>query len=215
MNEITKSLVPAVVSCVEEAGGYVTKTKLLKLLYLLDVEFYRAHGDTLTGFDWKFFHLGPWTGEFDPLIDALIESGSLVAHTATKPDYDTTFYHASEPTDFGKLFRTAADEFSLKNVLRTWADSTTGEILNHVYFNTEPMERGVRNERLDFTSIPQQPKERYTRPASGVHPNEIRRGRTEFDKKISATRAPAFDFTPPRYDDEFTKGIAKLDRTES
>src|SRR5215467_5983967 len=163
-------------------GGYVTKTKLLKLLYLLDVEFYRSHRETLTGFDWKFFHLGPWTAEFDPLIDTLLATDELVERPSTRTEYDTKFYHVDTPCDFGKLFKTATDEFSLKNVLRTWADSSTGQILDHVYFYTEPMERGVRNERLDFSSIPQGTTERYARPASDASPKEIQKLRAEFEE---------------------------------
>ena len=41
-------------------GSYFTKTKLLKLLYLFDVEYYRIHRIIFfTGFSWKFYHLGP------------------------------------------------------------------------------------------------------------------------------------------------------------
>jgi hypothetical protein len=43
INPLTE-LITAIVSYVTERGGYITKTKLLKLLYLFDVEFYRAHG---------------------------------------------------------------------------------------------------------------------------------------------------------------------------
>ncbi len=212
MNEIAKRLVPAVVACVVETGGYVTKTKLLKLLYLIDVEFYRLHRQILTGFDWKFFHLGPWTSEFDPLIENLVASGTLLERAAAKPEYETKFYHVAEPHDFGKLFKSASDEFSLKSVLRTWGESSTGEILDYVYFRTEPMERGVRNEKLDFSSISELPPERYARPSSGITPKEIKKLRAKFHGEVAGTsQAARFDFTPPRYDEEFKKGIAKLD----
>ena len=68
MDKRLADLLVAIVSYVTTHDGYVTKTKLLKLLYLLDVEFYRAHGQMFTGFNWKYFHLGPWTDEFDPLF---------------------------------------------------------------------------------------------------------------------------------------------------
>jgi hypothetical protein len=214
VNEITKKLVPAVVSYIEQMGGYVTKTKLLKLLYLLDVEFYRSHRQTLTGFDWKFFHLGPWTSEFDPMIATLLASDELSERTATKQEYETKFYHASDDCDFGKLFKSAADEFPLRNVLRTWAESSTGEILDYVYFNTEPMERGIRHERLDFSSIPEGQMEKYTRPASGIPPKEIQKMRAEFQRRRTSS-LPSFSFTPPRYDDEFANAIARLDQAEN
>lgn len=41
MNPHLKNLIAAVVSYVTEHGGYITKTKLLKLLYLFDVEYYQ------------------------------------------------------------------------------------------------------------------------------------------------------------------------------
>ena len=55
-----EKLMIAIVSWAVEQGSYITKTKLLKLLYLFDVEYYRVHRRTFTGFSWKFFHLGPW-----------------------------------------------------------------------------------------------------------------------------------------------------------
>ena len=51
MNPNLSELILAVVSYVTEHGGYITKTKLLKLLYLFDVEFYRACGRTFNSFN--------------------------------------------------------------------------------------------------------------------------------------------------------------------
>src|ERR1700730_1177960 len=67
-----EKLMAAIVTWVVGQGSYVTKTKLLKLLYLFDVEYYRAHRQTFTGFGWKFFHLGPWAAAFDPALDQLV-----------------------------------------------------------------------------------------------------------------------------------------------
>jgi hypothetical protein len=216
VNETVKALIPAVVAYVVETGGYVTKTKLLKLLYLIDVEFYRFHRQTFTGFDWKFFHLGPWSAEFDPLINDLVASGTLIERTGTKPEYETKFYQVAESHDLGKLFKSATDEFALRGVLRTWSESSTGEILDHVYFRTEPMERGVRNERLDFSSISEGPVQRYVRPSSGISPKEIKKMRAKFrSRSKEVDRRGDFSYTPPRYDDEFKKGIDKLESAEN
>ena len=73
-----EKLIAAIVTWVVGEGSYVTKTKLLKLLYLFDVEYYRAHRETFTGFGWKFFHLGPWAAEFDPALDELVNRGTLL-----------------------------------------------------------------------------------------------------------------------------------------
>src|SRR4051794_32036482 len=75
--DTAKNLIAAIISFVKQKGSYVTKTKLLKLLYLFDIEYYRVHRRTFTGFSWKYFHLGPWAAEYDPTLDGLLASGAL------------------------------------------------------------------------------------------------------------------------------------------
>lgn len=43
-------------------------TKLVKLFYLIDVEYFKYHQKTLTGVPWIFYHYGPFANE---LIDAV------------------------------------------------------------------------------------------------------------------------------------------------
>ncbi len=212
MNNSLNQLIVAVVSYVTEHGGYITKTKLLKLLYLFDVEFYRARGKTFTEFQWKYFHLGPWTREFDPLLDGLLSNGDLIENTSERSEFETKFLRSSEPVDLRKPFDNYGDEAILKFILDTWGPSTTGEILDHVYFRTEPMEHGVRNENLDFSTVIQQVPGIYKRPASNRTAGEIKALRRQFSQK-SATQfsSRGFQFTPPRYDDEFRVAMEKLD----
>lgn len=215
MNPTLSELIVAVVSYVNEHGGYITKTKLLKLLYLFDVEFYRAYGRTFTQFQWKYFHLGPWTREFDPLLDRLLSRGKLVGHTSERSEFDTQFLRASESVDLRKPVANYKEEAILKIVLDTWGTTTTGEILDYVYFQTEPMEYGIRNENLDFSKIVQQLPGQYRRTASDKPPGEIKALRRQFDQEVAARLAqPNFQFTPPRYDEEFRAAIEKLEAGE-
>jgi len=210
MKNTVNQLIVAVISYVTEHGGYVTKTKLLKLLYLFDIEFYRAHGTTFTGFQWKYFHLGPWTGEFDPLLAGLVSQGNIVERASERSEFDTKFLLPGERVDLKKPFDNYRDEAILKSILDIWGPSTTGEILDHVYFRTEPMEYGVRNEKLDFSRILPDVPGIYKRSASNKTPKEIKALRKEFSQKPRLAR-PSFEFTPPRYDDEFLLAIDKLD----
>lgn len=218
MNQQVKQLVPAMVTYINDHGGYVTKTKLLKLLYLFDVEFYRMNRRLFTEFSWKFFHLGPWAREFDPIVDDLVAQRALLQVESTKPEYDTKFFRTEWPFDFSRLFPTFKEEVALRTVLNTWADRTTGEILDYVYFRTEPMEHGIRNEPLDFSSIPYEPPEKYSRSASGASSREIAAAKKQLLAKIAALQKPRpearFEFTPPHYDDEFLNAMAKLDAAE-
>ena len=55
--------------------------------------------------------------------------------------------------DTRRAFPNVNDESILLEVLKRWGTRKTGEILNHVYFQTEPMEGAVRNQPLDFSLI--------------------------------------------------------------
>jgi hypothetical protein len=214
MNPSLPELIPALVSYVTERGGYVTKTKLLKLLYLFDVEFYRAHGSTFTDLQWKFFHLGPWTSEFDPLLKELVEDEAIIETKSFKADYETKFYRASERSDLGKLFEKYSDKAILTTILDTWAESSTGEILDYVYFRTEPMEYGIRNQPLDFSRIFRQPLQKYVRTSSGKSTKEIAAARREIQESLRRTAAKKedrFAFTPPKYDEEYFAALEKLE----
>jgi hypothetical protein len=90
------SLIPAIVTWIVDHGSYATKTKLLKLLYLFDVEYYRHHRSTFTGFAWKFFHLGPWAAEYDPALNGLLAHGILTEQRSNASEYDTAFYRPGE-----------------------------------------------------------------------------------------------------------------------
>jgi len=212
MNNPHSELITFIVSYVTERGGSVTKTKLLKLLYLFDVEFYRTHRKTFTGFQWKYFHLGPWTKEFDPLLDNLVSSGSVDEKLIERPEFDAKFLRSNGPVDLKGAFDDFKDEAILRSVLDTWGASSTGEILDYVYFRTEPMEYGVRNEPLDFSRTSQQPPETYKRPSSGTTAGEIKKMRREFSESIAKRLQPtSFQFTPPQYDEEFRAAMEKLD----
>ena len=217
MNSDLSRLIPAIVSYITEHGGYVTKTKLLKLLYLFDVEYYRLHRQTFSGFDWKFFHLGPWTREFDPLLENLVAQVALVESAGTRPEYDTKFYRTAEPVDIYGILGNFKDEAALRMILNTWGESSTGELLDYVYFRTEPMEYGVRSEPLDFSKIPEQEPPIYKRQSSGRTKQEVEAARKKFREDVARRTRDAIkqpSLTPPKYDEEFFAALSKLDGTE-
>src|ERR1700732_636929 len=104
MDKRLTDLLVAIVSYVTAHDGYVTKTKLLKLLYLLDVEFYRAHGQIFTGFNWKYFHLGAWTNRVGPLLEHVLAGKGLTEIVRQHADYDARYLHAEERVDLRKPF---------------------------------------------------------------------------------------------------------------
>src|SRR5437879_4243988 len=77
MKPQARELVLAILTRIQELEGTANKTKLLKLLYLADIEHFRATGETLTGFDWIYYLYGPWTPEYDDLLKQLEAEGAL------------------------------------------------------------------------------------------------------------------------------------------
>jgi hypothetical protein len=208
-----EKLITAIVTWAVGEGSYVTKTKLLKLLYLFDVEYYRAHRQTFTGFGWKFFHLGPWAAEFDPALDELVMKGTLLQQRSNK-EIETTFYRSAEQTDPREPFSNVKDEYILRGVLKLWGTRSTGEILDYVYFQTAPMESGIRNAPLDFSVIQPERPTAYLRSSSGKTKSDIQKLRTKFEAEQAQRKASQnqpFAFTPPKYDEEYFNAMAKLE----
>jgi hypothetical protein len=215
MMEVTniEKLLAAIVDWVVTRGSYVTKTKLLKLLYLFDVEYYRVHRQTFTGFRWKFFHLGPWASEFDPTLEGLVSAGVLLQQQSAG-EFETSFYKATERIDPREPFSSVKDEVILRVVLNTWGTRSTGEILDYVYFQTAPMELGIRNAPLDFSVIQSDKPATYSRSSSGRSKADIQKLRTKFETaqaQRKAGQSQGFAFTTPNYDEEYLKAMAKLE----
>src|SRR5690242_11402495 len=184
MNERVLKLIPALITYVTERDSYVSKTKLLKLLYLFDIEWYRVHRETFTGFDWIFFHLGPWTREYDELLKNLSDNLMIRIKKSTNPSFDTEFLTAPKATEYTELFSSYKDEFILRRILQTWGERSTPEILDYTYFWTEPMKQAERYEPLDFSTIDQTAPETYVRERSSSTMDQIQAARARIVEAV-------------------------------
>ena len=160
-------LIPAILTYIRKWNGVATKTKLLKLLYLLDIEAYRESRTTLTGFSWKFYLYGPWAIEYERLLSELNRSGIVALRTGELGGLETVFVNATESVPLEKAFPAAKQEFRTRRIIEAWADRPTGELVDYVYFHTAPMRDARRNEPLDFDSVfSEEPQAKYTRSKS-------------------------------------------------
>jgi len=216
MNPELSKVIPAIISNIAKSGGdhtYVTKTKLLKLLYLFDVEYYRVHRKTFTGFNWIYYELGPWTQEYYELLEQVERQGNVHASPSPNLEYDTEFFRADFVDIFG-LLESHRDEGILRTVLHSWGGKRTGEILDYVYFETEPMLFGERYLELDFSHIPVEAPIKYSLPEPDHSRDEIRKLKLKFKKKLAAL-PPEPDrplTTPPVYDEAFFELMAELEK---
>jgi hypothetical protein len=149
-----RSLVAYIVARARDRGVTLNRTKLVKLLYLIDVERVRGRREPLTGLDWVFFHYGPYAFE---LIDTLetMEGNELVV----SPWHDSVLYRAAPGAPDGDDWN-ASTRSTVDRILDRWAPRDLNEVLDYVYFHTGPMVEAQRGQRLDLALARQDPLER-------------------------------------------------------
>jgi hypothetical protein len=128
-------------------------TKLVKLFYLIDHEFYRWHRRTLTDATWVFYHYGPY-------CEDLVQTAQAADGIEPEPVFEFSegkFYRGYRVT---KGFLDASGRWPapirgiVESVYQRWAPATLPLLLDHVYFETQPMLSATRFQPLDFSVIP-------------------------------------------------------------
>lgn len=219
MNPQAKNLVLAILTRIEERDGSANRTKLLKLLYLADIENFRATRQTLTGFDWIFYLYGPWAPQFDELLGQLQAEGVVDIEKWATQSIEGERVKPKEHIPFEKLTLSTEAFFRFRRQVDTWADRGIASLLDYVYFETEPMQDAVKGKRLDFSKISKEAPKIYNRPKSGAEKKDLQRLRKkilEVRKCMADQRAVqkvSFDSAP--HDDAYIQALSILDNEES
>jgi hypothetical protein len=90
-------------------------------------------------------------------------------------------YKPGERVETRRAFVNGRVEFHPAWGFEALGTRTTGEILNYVYFQAEPMEATIRNQPLDFSLIATERPAVYSRSSSGKSPADIRQLRAKFE----------------------------------
>lgn len=211
-------------------GSRLTKIRLVKLLYLLDLYWARTEKRTFTNWPWAFVHYGPYCRESTDAIDAAERAGYLIAESyeSRYSDEDFRLYgpgarltdvDVDQSMDHLPLYVSQG----LQGAVKRWHDDTYG-LLDFVYFKTGPMENARPGDRLSFDREQMPNMEEY-RPVTMLPlSNNKKRALKEAIKKISDEKPteeqPAglfdkeyFDFLSAITDPETDigiSGVAKL-----
>jgi hypothetical protein len=104
--------------------GPMVRTKLMKLLFLIDRELYRRYGAAV--FRWKMYKYGPFSREVLDVLDDMEVYGSVVA----KVTDDAIIYElaSTAPVELPQKVKEVADQ-----ILETWARRSLDELLTYVY----------------------------------------------------------------------------------
>jgi hypothetical protein len=196
-------LIKAICSRVQEREGYLNKTKLIKYLYLIDVEYYRRHGAVFTGLNWIFYDYGPWAYEYNDIFNEIDVSSEFTINTGTRPDLDTQFISVSDGMELSFIFKDLGDLLAARELIDRWADESLSKMLDYVYFHTEPMDGVERHQKLDFSKVQKLaliPNFELTK--GNLTKSEKEKIRKKIQERISQKRVAQVsnEYTPPKYD---------------
>ena len=158
-------------------------TRIVKLIYLADIEWRKRHdGQPLGDLTWRFLHYGPYAVELaEPLGDPDMEIREIRQGIAAR-----TFSFSPE-----ELSATAVpEELStiISSLVERWGGAELNSLLDHVYFDTEPMESAHRGELLDFSTVRPAPSARVT-PIDQDKLRQIRLTIKERTRALGLTKA--------------------------
>ena len=125
---------------------------LVKFLYLADR--YNAEetgGQTLSRFPWIFYHFGPYCTSCYTTIDEAVRLGIVCQKTYESKFEEGKdarwFYCEEEEEPVVSIPRHV--EMQLFNAIKRFSDIR--DLMNHIYFETPPMEDAREKELLDFS----------------------------------------------------------------
>jgi len=132
----------------EEEHFPIGKVRITKLLYLLDVEYFRDNGSIFTGLNWIYYKYGPYTAEID---DMLSQVGIKLEEEAFTSKKSIKKLMVSE--SFAAYSADTHLENYLHRIWTAWGMESLPRLLDFVYFETEPMFDAKRGEQLDFSKV--------------------------------------------------------------
>ncbi len=132
-----RALVGYIVARARERRVTLNRARLVKLLYLVDVENIRTRREPVTGVEWVFAASGPHCDQLDAAL-AELEHGTAL-YRALQED-------APEGEDWVSGTRRTVD-----SVVERFAALPLNELLDHVHFRTGPMAAARRGDPLDMS----------------------------------------------------------------
>ena len=212
---LLRHLIAHVVMKLNDMGAGFGKTKLVKMLYLMDVENYRIRRTTISALEWRFYHYGPYAFEID---DVLREMALDIPQDAVRTGQGhkaIVFRLSREHRPRLVEHLPSSRELRIVNtVIRDWGEVELNPLLNHVYFYTEPMEHAERGDVLDFSTIQRRHSSRAVSHEVSMPPGRLDEFRSRFQeaksKRIRRALQPA-----PRFDSVYQAALARMRSEEA
>jgi hypothetical protein len=152
-----KQVIKYIVWLAAQNGIHMNWVRIVKCLYLLDLYHARLNkGKTLTGWPWAFVHFGPYCRESHAAIreaeaEGLIAKLTYESRFEGRDEFDLFVCKDDQEPPVGDTLHIYIVAELTKNIRERGDD--THSLLDHVYFETEPMQDALPNQLLDFTKV--------------------------------------------------------------
>jgi len=135
-----KNLVLYLAQKAQEEGVFLGITRLIKMVYLVDLAYAENYGETYTGYDWIFHHYGPYAREVEEAVKDFITEEKADNLTIRRINY--TGLQVQVPPEVKEL----ADD-----VFGSWARASLDDLLDYVYSSLPMRAVSCRGEKLNLT----------------------------------------------------------------
>ena len=155
-----------------------SKTRLLKLAYLVDLFYKRRFGNRIISNTWIYFLYGPYIKDYDSVLSAsefkLKEVELEDEKTASIVELNKDVQTQVHSIDINTVIYHVVSKFGNKPFM---------ELLDYIYFETEPMiNANNRGEALDFNIV--QPEEYYRVRELTLDPKSEYKLRKSFRERV-------------------------------
>ena len=191
-----QDLIAYVVARARDRDITLTQTKLVKLLYLIDVERVRRGARPLTGLTWRFFHYGPYALELPETLRTLED------RLQTRQWQGAVLYGGARDAPEGNEWPPATRRV-VDTIVDRFAPLELNELLDHVYFRTGPMVDARRGDLLDLTRAKGWTEPPSHRPLTApLAPPDVSERLAAWRARTAARLAPIQLDSPARFFDD-------------
>jgi len=124
------------------------KVRLIKLLYLLDVENYRSHQNIYSDLEWIFYKYGPYSFEIEKFLDDIGVTEEEIILSESR-----FFKKLKLDIEDKEIELEIETKAIIEKLIDEWGTAHLYELLDYVYFETEPMYDVKYKKKLDFFNI--------------------------------------------------------------
>lgn len=160
-NEKFKQIYMYILSHFPKIG--ITKTKLAKLLYLVDFRHFYEKLESMSGVLYKHQQYGPLADPFLELTEEFIENGDIKIDVLSEGAQMIKFTSSQYKEGYPLLTKT--DKKEIDEICNLWKDIDTKEIVNYTH-NQKPWMASRDNEIIPYTLILQEDPENVYKPSS-------------------------------------------------